>query len=183
MKENGLRSVPATGLRPRRSVGWIAFAAFWTAFAVLLAAPRVLLHRDSAGPATWVEALPIALLDMYSWSLVALAAYWLAQRIPLDREGWVRAAVVHFGAGLGILLLRFSAANAAAPGPSARSRSSAASRPSARRPRSSRTTTSRSDAGLYLNDSASPDRMRGSCARGPVLSYTWRLKYRRECHG
>lgn len=104
------------GSRPRRRVGWIAFGAFWTAFAVLLAAPRVLLHRDSAGPASWDEALPIAILDMYSWALVALVALWLARRIPLDRARWAPAAAVHLAAGLGVLLVRFSAANAAAVG-------------------------------------------------------------------
>lgn len=95
-------------------MGWIAFVAFWTAFAVLLAAPRVLFHRDSAGPATWAEALPIAVLDMYSWAVVALVALWLARRITFERERWLVASTLHLFLGLAVLGARFVIANGVA---------------------------------------------------------------------
>lgn len=103
---------PAPDPRARTRVWWISFWGFWTAFGVLLAAPRVLFYRESAGPATWEEALRIAVLDMYSWSFVALAALWLARRIPVGRGQWVRATALHVAAGLGVLLVRFWGANA-----------------------------------------------------------------------
>ena len=97
--------------RTRNRVWWISFWAFWTTFGILLAAPRVLFYRDSAGPATWEEALRIAVLDMYSWSLVALAALWLSHRIVLGRGEWPRAAALHVVGGLLVLLARFWGAN------------------------------------------------------------------------
>jgi hypothetical protein len=96
----------------RSRIWWISFWGFWTAFGVLLAAPRVLFYRDSAGPASWGEALPIAVLDMYSWSFVALAAVWLSRRIPLGRGEWARAAALHVLAGVVVLMIRFWGANA-----------------------------------------------------------------------
>lgn len=109
--ENPAVAVTADGARARRRVWWMSFWAFWTTFGILLAAPRVLFYRDSAGPATWEEALRIAVLDMYSWSLVALAALWLARRIPIGRGEWARATALHSVAGIGVLLARFWGAN------------------------------------------------------------------------
>lgn len=102
---------PPLDRRTRIRVWWLSFWAFWTTFGILLAAPRVLFYRESAGPATWEEALRIALLDMYSWSLVALAALWLARRIPIGREQRGRATLLHVVAGIGVLLARFWGAN------------------------------------------------------------------------
>jgi two-component system LytT family sensor kinase len=98
--------------RARSRIWWISFWGFWTAFGVLLAAPRVLFYRDSAGPASWGEALPIAVLDMYSWSFAALAAIWLSRRIPVGRGEWARAVALHVLAGVVVLLVRFWGANA-----------------------------------------------------------------------
>jgi two-component system, LytTR family, sensor kinase len=105
-------SPPAQDTRTRNRVWWISFWAFWTTFGILLAAPRVLFYRESAGPATWEEALRIAVLDMYSWSLVALAAVWLSRRIAIGRGEWARAVVLHVLAGLAVLMIRFWGANA-----------------------------------------------------------------------
>src|SRR5690606_26124165 len=69
---DGSAPLPPLDPRARRRIWWVAFWAFWTTFGILLAAPRVLFYRESAGPSTWGEALPIAILDMYSWSLVAV---------------------------------------------------------------------------------------------------------------
>jgi sensor histidine kinase YesM len=49
---------------------------------------------------------------MYSWSLVALAAVWLARRIPVGNEGWGRPAALHVAGGLVVLAVRFWGANA-----------------------------------------------------------------------
>ena len=113
------QEVAADGVPDRRArtrVWWLSFWGFWTAFGVLLAAPRVLFHRESAGPASWEEALRIAVLDMYSWSLVALAAMWLARHIAAERGEWARAAALHIAAGIGVLLVRFWVANGLAWG-------------------------------------------------------------------
>lgn len=101
----------APGGRTGRRIWWAAFWAFWTAFGVLLAAPRVLFLREGSSRVSWGEALPLALLDMYSWSLVALAGLALARVIPLGRGEWGKAIVLHLVAGLGVLALRFWGAN------------------------------------------------------------------------
>src|SRR5690606_1511358 len=111
---DGSAPLPPLDPRARRRIWWVAFWAFWTTFGTLLAAPRVLFYRESAGPSTWGEALPIAILDMYSWSLVALAALWLARRIAIGRGSWGRAVALHLVTGLGVLLSRFWGANGAA---------------------------------------------------------------------
>jgi len=111
---DGSAPLPPLDPRARRRIWWVAFWAFWTTFGILLAAPRVLFYRESAGPSTWGEALPIAILDMYSWSLVALAALWLARRIAIGRGSWGRAVALHLVTGLGVLLSRFWGANGAA---------------------------------------------------------------------
>ena len=79
-QEQEATAVGVPDRRARTRVWWLSFWGFWTAFGVLLAAPRVLFHREGAGPATWEEALRIAVLDMYSWSLVALAACYVPAR-------------------------------------------------------------------------------------------------------
>lgn len=96
---------------PRRWLSLAAFWGFWTAFGILLAAPRVLLVSGDEPPTRWVEALQIAILDMYSWGMVALAAIALASRIPLPQRQWVRAITLHLAAGVGVLALRFWLAN------------------------------------------------------------------------
>jgi two-component system, LytTR family, sensor kinase len=89
---------------------WALFWSAWTAFGLMLAAPRVLLQTGGAAVG-WPEALRIALLDMYSWGLVALAALALARRVPLCRGVGPRAVALLAGGGLLILLARFGAAN------------------------------------------------------------------------
>lgn len=101
----------AANSHPRRWLPWAAFWAFWTTFGFLLAAPRVLFVSGEGPPTRWSEALQIAILDMYSWGLVALAAIMLAERISLPQRRWVRALTLHLGLGLAVLALRFWLAN------------------------------------------------------------------------
>ncbi|CAN5759319.1 histidine kinase [soil metagenome] len=96
---------------PQRWLLWAAFWAFWTTFGFLLAAPRVLFVSGDGPPALWAEALRIAILDMYSWGLVALAAIILAERISLPQRHWVRALALHLVVGMAVLALRFWLAN------------------------------------------------------------------------
>lgn len=101
---------PVTARQGRR-LWWLAFWAFWTAFGLLLAAPRVLFVWEGTGRISRLDATLLALLDMYSWSLVALAGLWLARVIPVGRGEWGRAIALHFAAGLAVLTARFWGAN------------------------------------------------------------------------
>lgn len=91
-------------------LSWVAVWGFWTAFGILLAAPRVLLPGgETAG--SWTEALRLALLDMYSWGAVGLVAVSLAGQIPLLQRQWPRVLALHIGTGIVVLSLRFWMAN------------------------------------------------------------------------
>ncbi len=92
--------------RTQRRIGWILFWGFWTAYGAVHAAPRVLVGRAEAR-LHWSEALPSSLLEMYAWSLVALAAFWLSNRIVLRRDHWGRTVLLHFVAGVCLLIVRF----------------------------------------------------------------------------
>jgi two-component system, LytTR family, sensor kinase len=94
-------------LRRSRWTVWGGFVFFWTFFGVFLAFPRVLFH-----PIGWTEALRMAVLDMYSWGLVALAAIAIAARFPLIGGRWARLIPLHLGLATLVLLARFFAANA-----------------------------------------------------------------------
>jgi len=101
--------------RMRPAVLWGGYFAFWTLLGILMAVPQVLLPRPGTDP-QWLEALRITMLDMYSWGGVALAAFAVARRLPVATHGWVRIAVLHVAAGVGILVVRFVAANGLAFG-------------------------------------------------------------------
>lgn len=88
---------------------WGGFFLFWTFFGVFLAFPRVLFQ-----PVGWVEALRIAVLDMYSWGLVAIAAFWVATRFPLVAGRWTRLIPLHLAIALAVIGARFLGANAMA---------------------------------------------------------------------
>lgn len=118
MTGNDPQSVAATSsqeepaaARQGRRLWWVAFWAFWTAFGLLLAAPRVLFVWEGSGRISRLDATLLAILDMYSWSLVALAAFWLARVIPVGRGEWRRAIGLHLVAGLAVLAARFWGAN------------------------------------------------------------------------
>ena len=104
---------PARRVRP--AIVWGGFFAFWTVLGILMAVPQVLLPRPGTDP-QWLEVLRITLLDMYSWGGVALAAFAVARRLPFSTHGWVRIALLHLAAGIGILVVRFVAANGLAFG-------------------------------------------------------------------
>lgn len=97
--------------RQGRRLWWVAFWIFWTAFGLLLAAPRVLFVWEGTGRISRLDATLLALLDMYSWSLVALAGFWLARAIPVGKGAWGRAVPLHLVAGLAVLAARFWGAN------------------------------------------------------------------------
>jgi len=92
--------------RPGRWMLWGGFVLFWTVFGVFLAVPRVLFQTVG-----WTAALQVAVLDMYSWGLVALAAFAAARRFPLVSGRWGRLAALHLGIAVLVLLIRFYGAH------------------------------------------------------------------------
>jgi two-component system LytT family sensor kinase len=102
-------SIQANSLdqRTQRRIVWILFWGFWTAYGVVHAAPRVLVGRAEGRGLPWSEALPSSLLEMYAWGLVALAAFWLSNRILLRKDRWGRTVLVLLAAGICLVLIRF----------------------------------------------------------------------------
>ena len=82
------------------------FLGWWTAYGALYASRYWRGAQMGGQPISVGRALVIGLLDMYSWALLALAAWWLARRIPLEQGRRVRAVVLHAVLGLALIFGR-----------------------------------------------------------------------------
>ncbi len=60
-------------------------------------------------PLTIPQALLAGLQDWYVWALLAPGVFLLGRRFRLERDGWVRAAVIHLVAGSAVALVDLAA--------------------------------------------------------------------------
>jgi sensor histidine kinase YesM len=89
------RSPTDTPLRLERR-HWLAILAFWT-FMGLLESSKAWVTADLSGrPTSLSNALLGNMPWWYFWALATPAAFWIAQRFPLDRGRTVRFLAVHF---------------------------------------------------------------------------------------
>jgi two-component system, LytTR family, sensor kinase len=90
----------------RTSLWWGMFFGSWTVLALFFALQARMAASLRGGTRAWSEALAFGALDAYSWGVLALAAFWMARRFPLDGGGWRRAAAAHIGALLVLIPAR-----------------------------------------------------------------------------
>jgi hypothetical protein len=84
---------------------WIIAFGWWTVDGFTTATND---HRmgQSGASITWEQAFRAALTSAWSWVPLTVLVLWLAERYPLDRDGWRRHAAIHaVGAG-GVLVVR-----------------------------------------------------------------------------
>jgi signal transduction histidine kinase len=55
---------------------------------------------------TWWDAMWPALVDWYGWALLSPLGIWLAWRIPIERERWLRGLAVHLAAGSAVAVAK-----------------------------------------------------------------------------
>ena len=84
----------------------LRYFAAWTAVAVLFATNSIVayvitlrrrpeLQTQPYGPREWLQTFPGHLADWYLWALLAPLVVWLARRVRIEREHWLRAVTIH----------------------------------------------------------------------------------------
>jgi signal transduction histidine kinase len=79
----------------------------WTCVALFFASQTYLSYRSAGGQAHPAIILKLNLGAWYLWGLLAPGIIWLARRVPLERERWVRGGMTHLVAGIGVALLKW----------------------------------------------------------------------------
>jgi sensor histidine kinase YesM len=64
-----------------------------------------LAYAHTGSPITWQQALSVGLTQCYSWSFLGFAIFWLTKRFPIERQRWVRGALIYLGIGLAVIYL------------------------------------------------------------------------------
>ena len=85
-------------------IRWLLAFAGWTFVAFFFASQTYLTYKSSGGSAPLGLILKVALADWYLWALLAPLIVWLARRVPLERDHWVRGAAVHLAGSVGCAL-------------------------------------------------------------------------------
>lgn len=86
---------------------WTLVFVGWTLVALFFASQTYLSYRSAGGQAHTAIILKLNLGAWYLWGLLAPGIIWLARRIPLEREHWVRGSIVHLVAGICVAVLKW----------------------------------------------------------------------------
>jgi sensor histidine kinase YesM len=84
----------------RRSRSWLLYLGGWLLLALFFASQTVIYSRYAGHPASWRQALLYPLSDALPWSLLALVAFTLARRFPIERGRVLRGLAIHLPAAL-----------------------------------------------------------------------------------
>ena len=82
----------------------LVFAAA-TLVGVFFAAQTQLANSFSGRGLPWKDTLTLDLAEWYLWAALAPALVWLARRFPIDRQRWLRGALVHVPGSLAFAVL------------------------------------------------------------------------------
>jgi hypothetical protein len=100
---------PPTRPPEQRRLAVALFVAAWTGLALLLLPRHYVAGLGEPDPRALLRATVIAAADAYSWGAIALVAWWLAARLPLDGGARTRAVALHAAAGVSLVALRIGA--------------------------------------------------------------------------
>ena len=91
----------------RRWYGWGILAGTWAVFGILFSIQASARPRTPGGRAlSWTEALTIGFVDMTGWVLMALVAFAVARRVPIQRGRMVRLILVYLASMIAAFILR-----------------------------------------------------------------------------
>ena len=97
------------GIRSRGWYGWGIFAGLWAVFAILFSIQASTRPRAPGGrPLLWTEAITIGFVEMTGWVLMALVAFAVARRVPIQRGRIIRLILVYLASMIGAFVLRES---------------------------------------------------------------------------
>lgn len=78
----------------------LLFLLFWSVLGFAFAGQLYLSSYFFGGQISWREALHWSLADWYVWALLSVPIWWLASRVPFQREVWQKAFVVHLAGSI-----------------------------------------------------------------------------------
>ena len=87
---------------------WSLAAAIATLLGVSSVAFVYFGMKAAGKPLTFTTALLAGLPDWYFWAALTPFVFWLGERIPFERERWLRSAVIHLVVGIGVVLLELA---------------------------------------------------------------------------
>ena len=97
------------GIRSRGWYGWGIFAGLWAVFSILFSIQASARPRTPGGrPLSWTEAITIGFVEMTGWVLMALVAFAVARRVPIQRDRMIRLILVYLASMIGAFVLRES---------------------------------------------------------------------------
>lgn len=85
----------------KRWTRWLLAFLGWTFVALFFASQTYLTYKSSGGSAPVGLIMKVALADWYLWALLAPLIVWLAKRVPLERDHWLRGVAIHLAASVG----------------------------------------------------------------------------------
>ncbi len=100
MRYNMLQRMDDTPMLNGRGARWTLFLGGWTLMGLFFASRSILIYSYRGEDFDWRLPLLMSLTKWYGWGLLAPAIFWLGGRIPLQRQNWVRAFVVHLPASI-----------------------------------------------------------------------------------
>ena len=90
----------------RRALFWTAVLVGWTVLAVVFAVSSSLTYALTYQPPRWGRTFVLALTEWYVWAALTPAVAWLASRLRLQPDRWLRRALVVAAIGLPVAMLK-----------------------------------------------------------------------------
>jgi two-component system LytT family sensor kinase len=99
-----------TGNRPsiwsRGWYWWGIFAGIWTIFGILFSIQAAAARHIRGRPTPWTDAITIGFTGITGWALMALVAFAVAHRVPIQRGRIIRFSLVYLASMIGASVLR-----------------------------------------------------------------------------
>ena len=89
-----------------KSLFWLAIFAGWTLLAVVFAVSSSLTYALTYQPPRWDLTFTMAATEWYAWAILTPVVAWLARRLELRRDAWIRNALVLGAIGLPMAMLK-----------------------------------------------------------------------------
>jgi two-component system, LytTR family, sensor kinase len=100
-------TVNRSGIWSRGWYRWGIFAGTWAIFGILFSIQAVTRRPAQGGrPIPWTDAITIGFAEMAGWVLMALVAFAVAERVPIQRGRMIRFILVYLASFIGAVVLR-----------------------------------------------------------------------------
>lgn len=94
------------GIWSRGWYGWGIFAGLWVVFGILFSIQASARPRTPNGrPLSWTEALTIGFVEITGWVLMALVAFAVARRVPIQRGRMIWFVLVYLASMMGAFVV------------------------------------------------------------------------------